>query len=495
MVFLMKKPVSMVSLLLLFPVLQAALAADPVGRVIAIEGQATATGVDGAVRNIELKSDIFMNDKVVTPVGAKLQIRFNDDSVISQGEKSEMTIDQYVYNPKAKKEGSCSLKFAKGIFRTVTGKITELNPERFKVRTNMATIGIRGCELGFRLTENKEDVYVIGLPAGDSIIIEKILLDAEKGALVAAADRIISVVNEGVAVSIVPGAALIERPLTVSEGRQLIHDATPARSAGSSGSVSGDTSSSGNMKSSVDSATATRDQATVKEAMLNELSGTTVQGSSQSGKDHTFTQPTEPPYVPPPSTAPAALNGGVPGGSWTWGVWADGTVQYNADSSFGFEFLSSSDYSIISAVPSRTLTGTGDAGAAINGPGYSNTLVGKAMDGNGVTINVTIGSSVTPAWDATFKLTGSGGDSLRFDGAGSIDSGGALTLSSISGYTLTANSVTYGSGTFSAAPTLSGSFITPKPPLSPDIAGVAGSFRFQHTPGITVNGAFGADLF
>src|SRR3989339_701959 len=189
-------------------------AENSIGRIIAIDGEVKAIGVDGRERILSLKSDVFMNDRIVSSAGAKLQIRFTDDTVISQGEKSEMTIDQYVYNPADKQNVNCSVKMMKGVFRTITGKITELNPERFKVKTTLATIGIRGCELGFRLQGNREDVYVINLPRGHSILIEKIVADeAAKGGVIGAADRIMKILNDGVAVTISASAGLVERPI------------------------------------------------------------------------------------------------------------------------------------------------------------------------------------------------------------------------------------------------------------------------------------------
>jgi len=195
----MKKQIMVVFLTACFLVLHSGSAAEnSVGQIIAIDGQARAAGADGKERQLNLKSDVFMNDRIVTAAGAKLQIRFNDDSVISQGERSEMTIDQYVYNPQDNKKDNCSLRMMKGVFRTITGKITEINPERFKIKTNLATIGIRGCELGFRLQINREDVYVLDLPPGDSVIIEKTVADeAGKGGVIGVAGRILNVINDG----------------------------------------------------------------------------------------------------------------------------------------------------------------------------------------------------------------------------------------------------------------------------------------------------------
>ena len=142
-----------------------------IGSVVAIEGSATADGTDGAQRVLVLKSQIFMKDKVKTAENSKMQIMFSDNSLISQGANSELVIDEYVYNPKVKEENKASVGVVKGVFRMVTGKITKLNPEKFETRTKMATIGIRGCDLGFRVDDGKEDIYVIELHGDENVVI------------------------------------------------------------------------------------------------------------------------------------------------------------------------------------------------------------------------------------------------------------------------------------------------------------------------------------
>ncbi len=477
-------------------------AENSIGKIIAIDGAAKAVGIDGKERVLSLKADIFMNDRVVTSTGAKLQIKFNDDTVISQGEKSEMTIDQYVYNPRDHKEGVCSVKMMKGVFRTITGKITELNPERFKVKTNLATIGIRGCELGFRLQGNREDVYVINLPRGHSIIIEKIVADeAAKGGVLSTADRIMKVINDGVAVTISVSAGLVERTLSPAESGQLIRDSTPSQAADKSDAALPVTGSQ--MKDKSDSViTLVEDRKFVEQKV--EPPAPVVEEKpvvkEDKKKDDEFVQPTTPPYVEPPPAPPPVLVGGAPFTSWEWGIWASGTVQYKPNTAFDYEFLPAAEYqSIIAATASRTLSGFGDAGAAINGPdGYRNQITGIG----GVSLDVLIGNAVTPAWGGSFTLSG-GGDSLTFSvdiglNGGLIGADGTLSLNPavpLSTYSLTVGGIPYDAASLGTS-AVEGKLIKAGPPAVPDIVGAAGSFTFQHpTPGIRVNGAFGADLF
>lgn len=143
-----------------------------IGSVVAFEGKAVASRGENAERGLTLKSPIYLRDKVVTAKSTKLQILFDDNSLVSQGPDSEMVIDEYVYSRANEKSGKCGIKLSKGVFRVITGRITDINPKRFKVRTRMATIGIRGCEIGFDIGLAQELIYVLELPPGHTMIIE-----------------------------------------------------------------------------------------------------------------------------------------------------------------------------------------------------------------------------------------------------------------------------------------------------------------------------------
>ena len=149
----------------------AAAAADPIGSVIALQGQASAAGADGAGRALAMKAAVFTGDTLKTGPGSRVQILFSDDSLFSQGENSETVLDEYVYDPGAKEKNGFKARVGKGVFRTVTGKITELNPSRFQIQTGRSTIGIRGCGLAGQIGPNQDDFAIDFVSPGTEIII------------------------------------------------------------------------------------------------------------------------------------------------------------------------------------------------------------------------------------------------------------------------------------------------------------------------------------
>lgn len=188
--------------------------ADSIGMVVALQGGATASGA-GGTRELAIQSDIMLNDTIQTGPQSRLQIMLNDDSLLAQGENSEMTIDEYVYNPAQASDNAFGAKLGKGLFRTVTGKITDLNPDRFKVKTARATIGIRGCDLGFDIGPSQDNISVITIPPGKKIFIDPVL----------GTDRLI--VETPTFVTVDDQGMIQQRDLTSSDRSNAQQDTTP----------------------------------------------------------------------------------------------------------------------------------------------------------------------------------------------------------------------------------------------------------------------------
>lgn len=175
---------SLLTLALMIP--SGAKAADPVGSVVAVEGRVSAAaGSSAKIRALAVSDPIHLNDVIKTAEGAKLQILFTDDTLFAMGENSKATINEYLFNPAEKKKNGMGISMGMGIFRVITGKITTLNPERFSLKSTRATIGIRGCELGFILTPKHDKIMMIRIPPGKEIYIDDIpdVISGRKGAV------------------------------------------------------------------------------------------------------------------------------------------------------------------------------------------------------------------------------------------------------------------------------------------------------------------------
>ncbi|MDR1579808.1 MAG: FecR family protein, partial [Synergistaceae bacterium] len=126
-----------------FAVIGVSFADDGIGMVITLEGRAVArrNGSDAA---LALKDRVFKGDTVTAFAGAKIQILLDDDSAITISQNSTVQISDFLDSGSVSK---FSAHLAEGRARIVTGRITENNPEGFKVTTKHAAIGIRGTIL------------------------------------------------------------------------------------------------------------------------------------------------------------------------------------------------------------------------------------------------------------------------------------------------------------------------------------------------------------
>ncbi|MGH7092638.1 MAG: hypothetical protein ACREFB_03785 [Stellaceae bacterium] len=139
----------------------------------ALPAVAQRVGVSGAVnpattgappgipaKQLVIGENIVFNENINTgPIG-QTQILFVDESALSVGPNSDMTIDKFVYDPKTG-TGSEALSATRGIFRYVGGKLSKLAAP-VTMRTPSASIGIRGGVFVLDLTADGH-LYVVFL--------------------------------------------------------------------------------------------------------------------------------------------------------------------------------------------------------------------------------------------------------------------------------------------------------------------------------------------
>ena len=109
-------------------------AREVVGKIITLNGTAKAVDPEKAERKLALREDIFLNDRILTGAGSRIQIMMRDDTVITQAENGDMLIDEYAFDPDVASKNKSKFKISRGLFRVITGKITDLNPKAFEVR-------------------------------------------------------------------------------------------------------------------------------------------------------------------------------------------------------------------------------------------------------------------------------------------------------------------------------------------------------------------------
>ena len=97
----------------------------------------------GAARPLSPGSQVFALETVKTGAASAAQLIFLDETSLSIGPKAEITLDRFVFDPN-RKTGDVVLSASRGAFRFITGS---QDPRSYKIRTPVATIGVRGTIL------------------------------------------------------------------------------------------------------------------------------------------------------------------------------------------------------------------------------------------------------------------------------------------------------------------------------------------------------------
>ena len=109
-------------------------------------------------------SKIFFGDTVVSNNNSNAQILFLDQTILTLGEDTELTIDEFIYDPNSH-EGSFVSNVKSGTVKFITGQISKKNPENLEVKFPSGTLGARGTEF-IVLAENKNESTVVLLGPG-----------------------------------------------------------------------------------------------------------------------------------------------------------------------------------------------------------------------------------------------------------------------------------------------------------------------------------------
>ena len=107
-------------------------------------------------------SKIFDGDTIFVKEKSNAQILLLDETALTVGEKSELTIDDFVYDPKTK-VGKIVSNIKLGTVRIITGEISKQNPDNLNIKVPTGSIGARGTEFAV-LTEsnNKSTIVLLG---------------------------------------------------------------------------------------------------------------------------------------------------------------------------------------------------------------------------------------------------------------------------------------------------------------------------------------------
>jgi hypothetical protein len=116
---------------------------ESIGTVTALEGKATVRHYGGQTpQPLRVQSPVHGQDAIQTEAASKLQVTFNDGTVVYLGEKSTLEITRFVYSPQQTQRSLLTVSL--GVFRAIVKKL--LPSATFEVTTPTAIAAIRGTE-------------------------------------------------------------------------------------------------------------------------------------------------------------------------------------------------------------------------------------------------------------------------------------------------------------------------------------------------------------
>jgi len=164
----------------------ASAAPNRIGTVVYVRGVATAQVADGDVRLLGSGSKLLEGDVVNSAARSYAVLKLSDGTRMTVRPGTVLSLQEF----KPKRQ-SALMRLFKGGLRAITGFISKRNPGGFKLRTALATIGIRGTDFEARLCDRscvaesrriKRRTSANGSPVAGRLVFRRGRVSAVRGA-------------------------------------------------------------------------------------------------------------------------------------------------------------------------------------------------------------------------------------------------------------------------------------------------------------------------
>ncbi|MGE4400009.1 MAG: transferrin-binding protein-like solute binding protein [Campylobacterales bacterium] len=126
-------------LLLVILILKVSIFAS-IGKISTVSGEASIIRGQNVIKAVS-GATLEQKDTIKAAKGSAAQIVFDDNTVITVGGGTTFKIEEYLFD---QKNPNARFRVEEGSFKTITGKIGKIAPDKFKMETKTATLGIRG---------------------------------------------------------------------------------------------------------------------------------------------------------------------------------------------------------------------------------------------------------------------------------------------------------------------------------------------------------------
>ena len=151
----MKKLIIFFCIAVIWNAFSASAAETNIGFVKNVSGQAFIGRTQGLIP-AKVNDKLFANDNLITGADGSLGVILQDNSVLSLGPKSKVTLSNFSFNP-VEENLSFVAKVKKGTLVYLTGLIAKINRKAVRFETPTAVCGVRGTHFAIKVDAPDED--------------------------------------------------------------------------------------------------------------------------------------------------------------------------------------------------------------------------------------------------------------------------------------------------------------------------------------------------
>ena len=124
----------------------ASTATPTVGKVTLVLGKAYLHAPGQARQRVRVGTEIKVLDQITTEVNGHVHIRFVDQALMSVRPQTRLVIEGYDFNADRPERSTVKFNLIEGVTRAISGSAVKAAPERFRLNTPIAAIGVRGTD-------------------------------------------------------------------------------------------------------------------------------------------------------------------------------------------------------------------------------------------------------------------------------------------------------------------------------------------------------------
>ena len=141
---MMDRSLQVLILTTLFATSGSLFAAESAGTIKSVRGGAQLQR--GALTTpLKVGDSVEAKDRIVTDAMGSVGVTLSDDTLISVGPRSALTIEEFAFNLTTQ-AGALGVNVVSGTLRMVTGLIARQSPGSVRINTPNAAIGVRGTD-------------------------------------------------------------------------------------------------------------------------------------------------------------------------------------------------------------------------------------------------------------------------------------------------------------------------------------------------------------